>query len=192
MICNMGVHLDDSLWRTGNDPEGVDPAVLQKQKDRAIELFEEWVGVWPTKTFTNKPSAIPFNVRVNFEQIATLRFEPFRDSYLRIVGRLEDMRNEFGQLVDLVNMEDFIDLEEGEEFEAMKSPEKYSAFKARVYKAIEERQGVIDVDQLAFFKNAAPLPLQPIVVQVQTEGGLGGFGAIGGIMFTLWLLSNMS
>ena len=104
------------------------------------------------------------------------------------------MRNEFGTLVDLVDMADFV--EEGEDpdevlFEATKSPEKYKAFKARVYENMENSD-VLDVDQLAFLKNAAPEPLRPIIVQVQSGSDGGGFGAVGGILFTLWLLSNMS
>ena len=82
---------------------------------------------------------------------------------------------------------------EEEIFEAVaRGPEDYRAFKDNIYERIVQDPNVeVDPEMLNFLKNTPPAPLQPIIINIpQSEPS--GYGAIGGVLFTLWLLSNMS
>ena len=85
-------------------------------------------------------------------------------------------------------------------FEAVvRGPEDYRAFKDNIYDRITNDPDVdVPPETLDFLKNTVPPPLQPIHIHMpplptQPSGpSAGSFGTIGGVMFTLWLLSNMS
>ena len=132
------------------------------------------------------------------EDVAALRFDAFKKSYLRIVGRLEDMQNEFGKLISLVDLEEFVDVEmEGDDdldklFEAVgPGRESYKMLKADIYEHLIDADE-IDPDVLAFMSAAVPEPLRPIIINVPPSTGGSGVGYIGGLLFTVWLIANMS
>jgi hypothetical protein len=203
VICNMGVHLPDSLWMSGRYLPSVDKSEYpywEKQKAKAMSVFENWVGDWPEKSFTRKPTSIPFKVETNFVDIAAFGFDDYVQSYLRVVGRLEDFQREFGELGKVVDLSKYVaeetESKEAALFEAVvRGPEDYRAFKDNIYDRITKDPDVdVPPATLDFLKNTAPAPLQPIHIHMppapSSEGG--SFGTIGGVMFTLWLLSNMS
>jgi len=138
-------------------------------------------------------------VTTRCEDVAALRFDAFKKSYLRIVGRLEDMQNEFGKLISLVDLDEFVDVEmemEGDQrdqlFKAVgPGRESYKMLKADIYEHLIDADE-IDPDVLAFMSAAVPEPLRPIIINVPPSTGGSGVGYIGGLLFTVWLIANMS
>ena len=139
-------------------------------------------------------------METNFVDIAAFGFDDYVQSYLRVVGRLEDFQREFGELGKVVDLSKYVaeetESKEAALFEAVvRGPEDYRAFKDNIYDRITKDPDVdVPPETLDFLKNTAPAPLQPIHIHMppapSSEGG--SFGTIGGVMFTLWLLSNMS
>ena len=210
VICNMGVSLPQSLWLQGDYPADMPEdkrPFYERQAANAMVIFDNWIGEWPSGFF-KKPDKIPYKVATSFVDIATLEFEPYVQSYLRVVGRLEDFQREFGELKQVVNLEEYVEMDDqksGDENEALfmavhEGPESYMALKEKILDDLtrdtEPDEKVDHTELLRFLKNTPPAPLPPIIVNVPTPIGPkeegSSYGMIGGALFTMWLLANMS
>ena len=74
----------------------------------------------------------------NFVDVAAFGFDDYVQSYLRVIGRLEDFQREFGELGKVIDLskyvEDEAEFQEEALFEAVaRGPEGYRAFKNNIY-----------------------------------------------------------
>ena len=83
------------------------------------------------------------------------------------------------------------ELDEGDET-APRGKEGYKRLKEQIHKNLLEGDQDISPETMAFLNAAAPEPLRPIIINIPPTDGGSGVGYIGGLLFTMWLVANMS